>query len=323
MKLVIDTDIGDDLDDIVTLVTALLSPEVELMGVTTVASDVALRARLAKRVLALAGRPDIPVAIGAPTPVNAIFTQRRWAEAAPALAGGEPEAVAWLLETLAAHPGEVTLLAIGPLSNLAAAQARDAAAFAKVGRVVLMGGSVRRGYRDLPWRTPSGPSPEHNIVSDIAAARTVFSSGVALTVAPLDATMVALDEIKRAQIFTRSTPLTDALALTYLQWAALGGRAAPILYDTVALAYALEPSLCTVERLRLVVDDEGFTRIAEGPANADVLTDCDETRFFRWLMPRLLGRPSEQEFWARIANRQSVHVPEMAADAVRAERDSR
>jgi inosine-uridine nucleoside N-ribohydrolase len=183
----------------------------------------------------------------------------------------------------------VTVLAIGPLSNLAEALRRDPRTFAKVERVVLMGGSVRRGYRDLPWRAASGPSPEHNIVTDVAAAQAVFSADLRLTLAPLDATMVALDEVKRAQIFTRSTPVCDALALTYLQWAAVGGRATPILYDTVALASALEPSLCGFERLRLTVDGDGVTRIAEGAPNAEVCVDCDEGAFHRWMMPRLTG----------------------------------
>jgi inosine-uridine nucleoside N-ribohydrolase len=289
VKLVIDTDIGDDWDDIVALVAALGSPDVELLGVTTVAGDVRLRARLVRRVLALADRAETPVGVGAETLAPATFTHRRWAEAGPALVGAAPEAAALLLDTFAAHPGEVTLLAIGPLSNVAAALRRDAETFAKVARVVLMGGSVRRGYRDLPWRPARGPSPEHNIVTDIAAARAVFVSGVALAVAPLDATMIVLDEVKRAQIFTRSTPLCDALALTYLQWSALGGRATPILYDAAALAYALAPSLFGVERLRLEVDDQGFTRVGAGPANAEVLFSCDEAGFFRWLMPRLLG----------------------------------
>jgi inosine-uridine nucleoside N-ribohydrolase len=246
-------------------------------------------------VLALAERAETPVGVGAETPAPATFTHRRWAEAGPAPPGDAPDAVRLLLETFAAHPGDVTLLAIGPLSNVAAALRADPEAFAKVGRVVLMGGSVRRGYRDLSWRPARGPSPEHNIVTDIAAARAVFASGVRLAVAPLDATMIVLDEVKRAEIFTRSTPLSDALALTYLQWAALGGRATPILYDAAALAYTLAPQLFGVEPLALAVDDAGFTRIGAGPANAEVLTSCDEAGFFRWLMPRLLGEEQGPE----------------------------
>lgn len=289
MKLIIDTDIGDDYDDIFTLAVALASPEVDLLGVTTVAGDVALRARLVMRLLALADRLDVPVAVGRPTPIRVPFTHRRWAEGGPPLNGDEPDAVDFILRRAAAHPGEVTVLAIGPLSNLAGALERDPVAFRRLKRIVLMGGSVRRGYRDMPWQPDRGPSPEHNIVSDIPAARAVFESGVALDVCPLDATMVALDEAKRAQIFTRSTPVTDALALTYLQWAAVGGRALPILFDTVTLAYAVEPTICRTEALRLSVDDEGYTRIAAGAANAVVCVDCNEDRFHRWMMPRLLS----------------------------------
>jgi purine nucleosidase len=291
MKLIIDTDIGDDYDDVFTLAVALASPEVELLGLAMVVGDVALRARLSKRFLSLAGRSDVPVAIGSPTSTKAPFTHRRWAEAGPPLDGDEPEAVEFLLRAIASHPGEVTLLAIGPLSNLAAALARDAATFRRLRRIVLMGGSVHRGYRDLPSLPPRGPSAEYNIVCDIPAARAVFSSGVPLVVAPLDATLVALDELKRQALFTRSTPVTDALALTYLQWAALAGRSTPILFDTVALAQAIDPQVCATEQLRLDVDAEGYTRIGEGPPNAEVGLSCDENRFFRLIMPRLLGRP--------------------------------
>jgi inosine-uridine nucleoside N-ribohydrolase len=154
-----------------------------------------------------------------------------------------------------------------------------------------MGGSVYRGYRDLAWRAASGPSPEHNIVTDVAAAQAVFEGGLPLAVAPLDATMVALGELQRAQIFTRATPVTDALALTYLQWATLGERSVPILFDTVALAYALDPAICRAKRLRLAVDAQGYTRVVSGPANADVCLYCDEERFHRWMMPRLMGEP--------------------------------
>ena len=290
-KLIIDTDIGDDYDDIFTLAVALACPEVELLGLTTVVGDVGLRARLCKRFLELAGRADIPVAIGLPTPTKAPFTHRRWAEAGPPLTGDEPAAVDFLLAQIAAHPDEITLLAIGPLSNLAAAFARDPAAFRKLRRIVLMGGSVRRGYYDLPSLAPRKPSVEYNIATDIPAAQAVFGCGVPLAVLPLDATMVSLDELRRSAIFTRSTPVTDALALTYLQWAALSGRSTPILFDTVALAYAIEPSVCTCDWVRISVDDAGMTTIDEdGEPNADVCLDRDEDRLFRFVMPRLMGR---------------------------------
>jgi inosine-uridine nucleoside N-ribohydrolase len=292
MKLIIDTDIGDDYDDIVTLAVALASPELDILGVTTVAGDSGLRARLTKRFLNLAGREDVPVAVGATVRTGAPFTHRRWARGGPELDGGEPQAVDFLLQQIAANPGQVTLLAIGPLTNLAEALQRDPATFRKLERIVLMGGSVRRGYRDMAWQGEGKPSIEYNILSDIKAAQAVFEAGVPLTVAPLDGTLVVLDEMKRQLIFTRSTPITDALALTYLQWSAVAGRPTPILFDTAALAFAIDPSMFKVERLRLVVDDEGYTREVEGPANAEVCLDCDEDAFQRWLMPRLVGRPA-------------------------------
>lgn len=288
MKMIIDTDIGDDWDDIFTLAVAVGSPEIELLGATTVGGDAALRARLTRRFLDLAGRGEVPVAVGSTRPVKAVFSHRRWAEAGPALTGDEPEAVEFILDQARAHPGQITLLAIGPLSNLADAYRRDPAAFGRLRRIVLMGGSVRRGYRDLPWRPDTGPTPEYNIVQDIEAARMVFAAGVPLIVAPLDATMIVLDEVKRMQIFNRSTPITDALALTWMQWSVAAGRAA-VLFDTVALAAALDPAVCTLEAMHLSVDDDGHTRMTDGPANAEVCVDCDETRFFRWLAPRLLG----------------------------------
>lgn len=289
MKLIIDTDIGDDYDDIVTLAAALASPEVDILGVTTVVGDAALRARLVRRFLALAGRDDIPVAVGATIRTGAPFSHRRWARGGPD--GPEPDAVGFLLGALAADPDQVTLLALGPLTNLAQALARDAAAFRRLKRIVLMGGSVRRGYRDLAWSAAGTPSIEYNIVSDIAAAQAVFAAGVPLVVGPLDATMIALDELKRQLIFTRSTPVTDALALTYLQWSAVAGRITPLLFDTATLALAIEPSMFKLERLRLTVDDEGYTRVARGSPNAEVALEADEDRFHRWLMPRLVGRP--------------------------------
>ena len=87
---------------------------------------------------------------------------------------------------------------------------------------------------------------------------------------------------------TQAEKLGIAYDKAVFPWAA-SGRALPILFDTIALAAALDPGVCQTEPLRLQVDAEGYTRLTEGPPNAEVCVDCDEDRFCRWMMPRLLG----------------------------------
>src|SRR5258708_21787333 len=143
-KIILDTDIGDDIDDAFALALALRSPEVEIVGITTAWGDTQLRARLTQRFLQENGAPAIPVAAGIPTKSVANFSQSRWAETGAPFAG-KLDAVAFLLEQAGKSPGEITLVAIGPLTNIGAAIDRDAAGFKMFKRIVLMGGAIRRG----------------------------------------------------------------------------------------------------------------------------------------------------------------------------------
>ena len=120
---IVDTDIGDDIDDAFALALALRSPELHILGVTTAYGDTELRAQLLDRYLGAIGRADIPVATGVPTPHSNVFTQAAYAHQAPARK--HPDAVAFLLDQIRAHPGQVTLIAIGPLFNVQAAIERD------------------------------------------------------------------------------------------------------------------------------------------------------------------------------------------------------
>src|ERR1019366_6089046 len=97
--------------------------------------------------------------------------------AADRAAGGK---VGFLLEQIRKYPGEITQVAIGPLMNVGAAIDQDAAAFRRLKRVVLMGGSVRRGYGDLGYTAPVPPMPEWNILNDVASAQKLFAAGVPL-----------------------------------------------------------------------------------------------------------------------------------------------
>jgi inosine-uridine nucleoside N-ribohydrolase len=287
-KIIIDTDIGDDVDDAFAVALALQSVEFKIVGITTAWGDTKLRARLLDRLLKEVGRSDIPVAVGIEKhrPGDAIFSQARWTEAGPA-AKEHPAAVDFLLEQVRSQPGEITLVAIAPLTNIGAAIDRDPAAFKKLKRVVMMGGSVYRGYDDL-GEGNRPPDREYNIAMDVQAAQKLFDSGVPLYVMPLDSTQLKLDEVKRTLVFTQSTPLTDALTLLYQQWTRGTNRQTPTLFDVMPVAFAIAPQLCPTRRLRLRVDDQGYTRPEPGTPNTEVCVASDPTRFFEFVLPRLV-----------------------------------
>ena len=285
--VLLDTDIGDDIDDAFALALLLRSPEVKLLGITTAYGQTELRARLLDRYLAAAGRPDIPVAVGVPTPHSNVFTQAAYAQQAPDRK--HPDGVEFLLDQIKAHPGQVTLLCIGPLSNIGAAIARDPATFRKVQRVVMMGGSILRGYGEDKSGAPRPPEPEWNIDRDPAGAQALVGSGVPIYMAPLDSTQIHLDTANRERIFSAGTPLTDQLTLLYHQWMAGTDEhtAAPTIYDPVAAASILHPELCPMTDLHIEVDGKGNTRPTPGAPNVHACLESDQHGFLGLLLNRI------------------------------------
>ncbi len=284
--VILDTDIGDDIDDVFAVGLALSSPELHILGITSAWGDTALKARLLDRLLCETGRTDIPVAVGIPG--RGTFTQARWAERQPDKP--HPDAVTFLLGQINQHPGEITLIGLGPLTNIGAAIQRDPETFRKLKRVVIMGGSVRMGYNDLGFNKAHGPDAEYNLAMDPAAAQALFTSGVPLFVMPLDSTQLKFDDSKRQMLFSQSTNLTDAMALLYEQWSDGHHLVEPTLYDDVAVEFAIDPGLCPATPLRIVVDDKGFTRETPGKANTYVCLKNDSDRFFQFFMPRLMDQ---------------------------------
>jgi purine nucleosidase len=288
-KVILDTDIGDDIDDAFAVALALRSPELQILGITTTFGDTEARAKLLDRFLAEAGRPDIPVAAGVPTPPKSNFTQRRYAENNRYAKPSHPDAVGFLLDQIHRNPGQITVIAIGPLMNVGAAIDKDPATFRKLKRIILMGGSIKRGYGDLGFGPPQPPQPEWNILNDIPSAQKLFAAGVPLFVMPLDSTQLKMDEVKRAFLFSQSTPITDALTLLYHQW----GQETPTLFDPMTIAFLVNPTLCPVQPMSIRVDVQGFTRPDPGPPNApnppnaQVCLDSNPDAFFRFYLNRL------------------------------------
>jgi purine nucleosidase len=285
-KIIIDTDIGDDVDDAFTVALALRSPELQILGISTTFGNTETRAKLADRLLGEVGRDEIPVAVGTPTQAAGQFTQRRYAEGGHFARASHPKAADFILEQIRRYPGQITLVAIGPLGNVGVLIDKDAETFRKLKRVVLMGGSIERGYGDLGYTKPRGPEAEWNIKNDIPSAQKLFASGVPIFMMPLDSTQLKLDEVKREVLFQAGTPLTDALTLLYHEW----GQQTPTLFDVMTIAYILNPQLCPVKPMRIRVDEKGFTRAESGAPNAQVCLDSDPEAFFRLYIPRVMGR---------------------------------
>lgn len=286
-KIIIDTDIGDDIDDAFAVALAVRSPELQILGISTTFGDTETRAKLLNRLLGEAGRADIPVAIGIHDPqIQTAFSQRAYAESGHFAHKSHPAAVDFILDQIRHHPGEITLVTIGALVNIGAIIDKDPQTFHQLRRVVVMGGSIYRGYGDLGYTKPHGPDAEWNIKLDVPSARKLLDSGVPVFMMPLDSTQLKLDEVKRAIVFQAATPLTDALTLLYHEW----GQETPTLFDAMTIAFIDDPGLCPVKPMHITVDDKGFTRPTAGTPNAQVCLASDPEMFFRFLIPRLIEK---------------------------------
>lgn len=286
-KVIIDSDIGDDIDDAFAIALAFSSQRVQILGITTAWGDTGLRARLAERLLTDTGHATIPVAAGPETTSTNTFTQERWARQFPDRHW--PDAVSFVLDQIRRNPGQITLICIAPLSNIGALIDRDPSTFRKLKRVVMMGGSIQRGYGDLGFLPDRGPSPEYNILMDIPSAQKLFASGVPISMMPLDSTQLKLDEVLRAQLFSQATPATNALLELYEQWTNSTQNPTPTLYDAMAVADVLEPALCPTTPMHIVVDAKGYTRSEPGAPNAKVCLSSNSDRFFQFYFRTLLS----------------------------------
>lgn len=246
VKILLDTDIGDDIDDAMTLALALRMPEVELTGITTVFAQTDVRARLAARMLECVG-VSAPIYAGKSGYYgfrNCGFSQYepaldadRYAPRNDAATDGGEGAVRFIVECARKYGKDLTIVAIGPLTNIAAAIGADRTAMAGVGKIALMGGAF---YRTVA---------EWNILCDASAARTVFSLGDNVEAYGLDvtdSTRLCGSQFKRMIEYDGDDRLLTYLnRLTQLWHKYTGGI--PCLHDPLTLYNAVRPGLVLLE----------------------------------------------------------------------------
>ncbi|MCS7221444.1 MAG: nucleoside hydrolase [Anaerolineae bacterium] len=299
VPIILDTDIGSDVDDALALALLLASPEVELIGVTTVYGDVACRARIAQKLLRLAHREDVPVFPGAGQPISKRPVWWGGHEGEGLLEGEEwhepvrqDDAIAWLVDAILARPGEITLVTIGPMTNAALALRREPRLAQAAKAVVSMGGVARVAANALDL-----PPVEHNIRCDPQAAKEVFEAGWPLTMIGLDVTMrvwITRDDAKR--LAATGTPFHQALERLIERWLRFVGHDRAVLHDPLAAATAIGCQFITCHDLRVDVEVDGsllsgatvVQRPSEArPANARVALDVDADAFVRFYLERV------------------------------------
>ena len=295
--IVIDTDPG--IDDALALLFAWNSPEIQVEVITTVAGNVTIEAASTNLLRLLALRRPVPrpvVAAGAPGPLaRALTTATRyhgedglgdlpdWPEVEPL--PGSPGAVEVILDAARRHERDLTIIALGPLTNLALALKEDAGALERVGRIVAMGGAV-----DVPGNVT--PTAEFNMFVDPEAAHRVLAAGLPLEVVPLDATRQAV--LPRAGMRATLGRATGPLASRIQGFSERGFRIAHsdgeqgmALHDPLAVGLALDPSLGKWDAVRLAIGPNGETMRTSGPPNCRVARSVESDRFIRLFLDRL------------------------------------
>lgn len=271
-RVILDTDIGTDVDDLMALALILGTPAIELLGVTTVYGDVDLRARMTKRVAAIAGA-DFPVHAGASETLSGreVWWAGHEAVLYENLAQEEidgTDAVGILIETVCESPGTVDVIAIGPLTNIAAAITRDERFAASVRHLWIMGGSF------------VDDEPEHNLRSDAAAAAIVFGAGIPTTVSGLEVTRLINMGRDALERIGGAAAIGKAIQAEITQWWAFWGTEWNVPHDPVTVLTMTRPELFTYSPEGTVTvltsgTEEGISRFTPGAGRTRIVTGLE------------------------------------------------
>jgi len=291
LPVVLDTDIGDDIDDALALAIILNSPELDLRGVTTVFRNAPRRAVLASHLLKVWKRKSVPVFAGCSKPLLQSFEAQLGSQFEiledDTLEQPTPHAVDFLISESGADQEEppenpLTIIAIGPLTNIALAIAREPQ-LVSAARLVLMGGMWNSKAKDF--------KAEWNIFSDPEASAMVFESGIDISMIGLDVTSrCILEEKHLAQIKAHDSSAKGVLPELIELWMRDSKRP-PTLHDPLAVLSLFDDCLQFEDKkieVALCGKERGQTRVLPQQANARVAVDVDEKRAIELFMERIL-----------------------------------
>jgi len=297
IPVVLDTDIGFDVDDVWALAFLLNCPELDVKLITTATGDTGYRAKVVARLLQIAGREDIPIGVGLALD-DSPQTHAAWlGDFSLADYTGDVlrDGVGAMVDTIMATDELVSLVCIGPLPNVAAALAREPDLTTNA-RFIGMHGSLRKGYlgADKPMR-------EYNVKQYALACQAVFHANWEKIITPLDTCgTIILDGDRFASLKASEKPLTQAVMANHFGWFEavsdwpvlkdMDAQAqSSILYDSVAIYLAFSEALVTMETHPVLVTNDGKTLIDQAGEPVRCAMDWqDKEAFLDLLTERLL-----------------------------------
>lgn len=298
IPVILDTDIGDDIDDTWALAMLLKSPELDLQLVVTDFGNTTYRAQLVAKLLQAAGRTDIPIGVGIHQ-TDKTGAQAEWLDGytlADYPGTVHQDGVAAMIDMIMAATEPITLLCIGPAPNINVALSREPRIVEKV-KLVGMYGSVRKAYNGK-----AEVDAEYNVYSDVTACRQMFAAFPDVTITPVDTCgLIHLDGADYQKVLNCPDQLIQALMennhiwAKHVTWTKVDTfQQSSVLFDTVAVYLAFAEDLLKIETLGIEVTDDGFTRINDQAKAIRVATAWhDLPAFNQFLVKRLIGTENE------------------------------
>jgi purine nucleosidase len=283
-KVILDCDLGDDIDDAFAVALMLSNTDkFEILGITTCYGRTDDRAELACKLLYNSGLENIPVAMGRNTSAtseraNWYADQFFWAKGFNKTKPIQQTGADFIIAQLHKYPNEIILFSVGPVTNMADIIDKDPNALKLAKKVIAMFGSFYIGYNGSPT-----VNAEWNVKADIASAKKLVNSRANIVYAGLDiTTFVKWDKAHQEKLLYRQSPITNALTGLTTLWSA---TATPTLFDAVAIGMALYPDLFKTEKVFIEVDNNGFTKVDKAKTpNAEIGVSINTDEFLKRIM---------------------------------------
>jgi purine nucleosidase len=298
-KLLIDTDPGQDIDDLLALLFALQREELDIRAITTVTYPATRRARLVKRLLRWLSREDIPVAAGMDYPLRVMsaeeitrqedlsFTLNHACFAEPEDSRDEVndfDAAGLIIRTVEAHPGEVAIACLAPLTNIACALQRNPGIAKKIAYIAMMGGEISLNRK------------ENNVAFDAVAADVVLSSGIPIAMGTWDVTRRFVLTAEDCALFHHaSSPLLQSIGQAIEAWhPAQSWKPGPVMYDVFPIIWAFRREFYQTESLPVRVETSGkytagMTVVTPSGAKIDVTTGIQQEELRKLYLETVFG----------------------------------